>query len=75
MIYPNPAQNNIFTIEMENLSGATKIRVFDMSGKVVYQTLSIDQQFINLNLDVPNGIYIVKAVNDQISVAKRVTVN
>ena len=75
MIYPNPAQNNIFTIEMENLSGATKLRVFDMSGKVVYQTLSIDQQFINLNLDVPNGIYIVKAVNDQISVAKRVTVN
>ncbi len=75
MIYPNPAENGIFTIEMENFSGATKIRMFDMSGKVVYQTLSIDQQFINLNLDVPKGIYIVKAVNNQISVAKRVTVN
>ena len=74
LIYPNPAENGIFTIELGKLTGTSEVRIFDMGGKMVYQSSVADQPSLNLDLDVPNGLYIVKVINDKVSVAKRVTI-
>ena len=75
LIYPNPAENGVFTIKLGTLKGNSEIQIFDIGGKVIYHTNVQDQYYLNVNIDVPKGMYIVKVVNDQLSIAKRITVN
>ena len=57
------------------MKGNSEIQIFDIGGKVIYHSNIKDKNYLKLDLDAPNGMYIVKVVNDQISITKRITVN
>lgn len=60
-IYPNPT-NGQFFIEMGDKKFTT-IRVYNLLGNLVYQTNIVDNK-IQINLDLPDGNYILKGNNE-----------
>lgn len=64
-LYPNPAQNAVFiksSIERDILS----IEITDLSGRIVlYETEKVEGFIAKLDLDLLNGAYIVKIVDQK----------
>ncbi|MCX6257372.1 MAG: T9SS type A sorting domain-containing protein [Bacteroidia bacterium] len=58
-VYPNPTTGN-YTINLGKYTGITTISVSDITGKMIEQNEYKNAEIINLNLDKPNGIYILK---------------
>jgi photosystem II stability/assembly factor-like uncharacterized protein len=73
-LYPS-INNGKFTLEFLNNSGAKKIEVIDVMGRVVYSTASSEDQ-LEIKLDVMPGAYFAKVMvgDDKLNV-KRFIVN
>jgi hypothetical protein len=70
IIYPNPAQNQIVVSGLEQLS---QLEIFTLSGvKVKSYKVSNEMQ---LDLNLPSGIYLVKITSDSLSTTKKLIVN
>lgn len=65
-VYPNPSNGN-FTID--NLTPGKPLDIYDMTGKVVYHTISFNT--MNINLNVSPGVYMIKSEN----ISKKIIVN
>jgi hypothetical protein len=76
-VYPNPASNNVNVI-LEGISGQTNIMVYDMSGKVVSSMrveVADNGQIINLPVEnYTQGIYFIKAVNNDAVMTKKLII-
>lgn len=57
--YPNPS-NGLFNINLGRIYPFVRIEILDMVGKSVYELNLEDNQFIELDLDAPSGIYFAK---------------
>lgn len=71
IIYPNPA-NDILTFNLENPTYSTQqINIFDISGKLVYETkLAADENTISTK-QLISGTYLIKIIRDNnIRIAK-----
>lgn len=72
-IYPNPS-NGLFTIEMNgNLSATYQIKIYDITGSVVYSKKIQNQQFINEHVNVSHkskGIYLLYIKSDSGEITK-----
>lgn len=65
-VYPNPSNGN-FTID--NITPGKPLDIYDMTGKVVYHTISFNT--MNVNLNVSPGVYMLKSEN----ISKKIIVN
>lgn len=57
-VFPNPSTGSI---ELQSDKNLNQVIVFDQLGKVVYRQEGIHAASVSLQLDVPVGIYIIKA--------------
>lgn len=66
-VYPNPVENNHFTIELPNaISGSVEVQVIDLLGKIIYQTTAIPEDNrieVHLTSSVGKGMYVVFVAN------------
>jgi hypothetical protein len=62
-IFPNPVENKLLNIHLGNLKGVTAVRLFDVSGKMIFEQQVIDRQLYQLKLNVEQGVYLVQVVN------------
>jgi len=77
-IYPNPLSNGQLNIQFNNNSGKTSIRIFDFSGRIVFnKTIEIiyNDQIINLNLELPKGSYFIHFINNKNNSIKKLIIN
>ena len=61
-IYPNPNDGN-FIIEIENPEKEVSIEVYDVMGRMVKKVERVEK-VVRLDLDVEDGIYLVRVKND-----------
>lgn len=75
-VFPNPSQSGLFTIDLNNLSGKSTIRVYDIIGNIIYatETRSIAKQMIDLS-SLANGSYFVSITNNNGTTTKKIVVN
>ena len=70
-IYPNPTTSLLnFKIHNSDVYNG-KIQIFDITGRLV-STKVISNRTMQLRLDGPSGIYIVKIINNEFSAVKRI---
>ncbi len=55
-LYPNPS-NGVFTIEWNGTSQVTDILVYNSMGQLIQSNTVINQALVQLELDIPEGIY------------------
>jgi hypothetical protein len=63
----NPSNNTLNLYNIENGTTKSSLKVYDMMGKIVYQTL-LDNFQTNIQLTVPNiktGLYFVEINNEK----------
>jgi lysophospholipase L1-like esterase len=61
-IYPNPSIGGNFNIELKNYTIPTEIKIFDVQGKLKYNSILINK--VNkINISLNSGVYIVKLMN------------
>lgn len=71
-VYPNPA-NDFITIS--NIPVGSSIKIFDVTGKIIWNT-SESTQKISINTSAfTNGIYTVYIINNKIMAAKKIVIN
>jgi ELWxxDGT repeat protein len=71
-LYPNP-NNGTFTLETTSDSKNSKVSVYDVMGRAVYQSQISNSKF-QITLNQPNGIYVVKLQLDDAVMTKRMVV-
>jgi len=59
LIYPNPTQGNFYVDLGENYKAVT-ITITDMNGKLIQSSTHGESQLLNLKLDGPVGIYLLR---------------
>ena len=69
-IYPNPASNNQFTVEVSNNYKPQSIIVFNLLGTVLYQNNNIDNTIIISNINTKGIIYIKINFEDKYIIKK-----
>ena len=75
-VYPNPS-NGSFTIEFEEgLSGAVVTKILNQQGQVVYQSSSEGNagNRINVNANLPAGIWMLQVICDHRSHTARILI-
>jgi hypothetical protein len=66
VLFPNPTSNNVFLSFSETIAGSKGINVFDLSGKLVFETSTKEKAGLELNLSgLCNGVYIVNLIHDK----------
>ncbi|MGD2035210.1 MAG: endo-1,4-beta-xylanase [Bacteroidales bacterium] len=71
-LYPNPSENGRFILD--GMEGITSVSVFDLNGNLIEVHDVTNQTDIELNLNVPSGIYIIRLVNDSRYYHTKITV-
>lgn len=71
-VFPNPAINGSFTIRgIENIR---RIEIVNRIGEKVYTVENKDQSSLNLQLNIPKGMYFLKITDGQQSVIKKIVI-
>ncbi len=72
-IYPNPSDEGQFTIDgMKNI---ISVSILDLYGKqIITRDIAGDQSMINMNIDVPAGLYIIRLSNGKRYYHAKITV-
>jgi hypothetical protein len=61
VVYPNPSEQGIFNVRIENLEGPTGLNIFDITGRnVLNKELSNSDEKIDIG-NLPKGVYYLKA--------------
>ncbi|MBL7692456.1 MAG: T9SS type A sorting domain-containing protein [Flavipsychrobacter sp.] len=75
-LFPNPAQGGSFTMNIPSgESEAVTIAVYNAMGQKVYETVAQTNKTLSMKLDVPAGMYLVKAVSSNANYHANVVVN
>ncbi|MFN3752982.1 reprolysin-like metallopeptidase [Flavobacterium sp.] len=76
-VYPNPNNGN-FTVQFDNpISEETKIEVYDMRGRKIFENAYTNQGVFNENIQLNNaqsGIYLLNVTDGNRKVVKRIAV-
>ncbi len=76
LISPNPASNGRFTLSLPSAgSDEMTIAVTNAVGETVYETTSLTNIPVSVNINVPSGIYIVQVVSGGMNYHSRILVN
>jgi hypothetical protein len=74
-VYPNPNKGN-FTVTVEDPKSDIAIGVYNLLGEVVktIETNSLKSTY-SVDLNVANGVYLVKVTNGGLTSTQKVTIN
>ncbi|MFM9946186.1 MAG: PKD domain-containing protein [Bacteroidia bacterium] len=74
-IYPNPSKGN-FTVSVENPKADISIGIYNLLGEIV-KTIETDplKSLYSVDLNVSNGVYMVKVTNGGLVSTQKVTIN
>ena len=76
-IYPNP-NNGAFSIQFnEHIDGEMQLSITNTTGQTVYKKnhiLNGDQLIIQLQANIPNGIYLLKLTTEENTISSRITI-
>ncbi len=73
-IYPNPTNNKKINIKLNDLEGDSKVLIYNTIGSLV-KNFNTSKSFIPVSLsDFSKGMYIVKVINKNKSIAKKLIV-
>jgi len=73
-IIPNPTKGKFDVLDLEVMGGDFEVQIFDNLGKIVFES-KVSRVVKNISLDLsalPDGMYIVKLLNKDISIQKKV---
>lgn len=75
-IYPNPSANGLFTVDLSNTPGKTKVTVYNIIGKMILQKEinASGKQLLDLS-NQANGSYFVTVKNDSSTSTRKITIN
>ena len=77
LVYPNPNTGNFALVPFNSDITELNIKVIDVNGKTVFmKTITSGDRLFNLNLDSPNGIYMM-LITDPLtseSITKRIVI-
>jgi uncharacterized protein YjdB len=71
-VYPNPAINGNFTIK--GIESIKQIELVNLVGKRVAEFSNLNQPFLNVQVNIPKGIYILNLFDDKQCVSKKVII-
>jgi len=77
-VIPNP-NNGEFTLEFPDSSllqlTNTKIQLIDINGKIIFESnANIEGRKININVNVPSGLYIVRCFDEKNTVIQKISI-
>lgn len=72
-LYPNPSSGK-FTIENTIANGIYKLELVNHYGQIVYKT-ELKQEVITIDLNLANGVYLIKVSNKEHSFIQRMMIN
>ncbi|MEQ8910307.1 MAG: M43 family zinc metalloprotease [Vicingaceae bacterium] len=58
-VFPNPTNGN-FTIDLSPFKGSVYLGVRNNTGQLIHEAHYLNQKKVNLNLDVPSGVYFLQ---------------
>jgi hypothetical protein len=71
-VYPNPAENGNFTIK--GIGNIKHVELVNLLGKKVIAFDNLDQADLNVQADVPEGIYLLNLSDGKQSVIKKIVI-
>ncbi len=72
-IYPNPTSGNI-TIKFEDKNEENSLRIFDVSGKLIYSEENLPREDIVIQLNLNPGLYFINYIDKDRSVSNKIIV-
>ncbi len=72
-VYPNPAENGMVNISLQNHSFA-EVSLYNITGKMVKSLNTMARQLILDVSDLPKGVYIMKAVQENNTYTKKIMI-
>jgi lysophospholipase L1-like esterase len=63
-IFPNPSDGGKFKVLLNNFSGTSQFRIYNMQGKLIYNSVLSNEE-TEINSKLPQGIYIINIAQKQ----------
>ena len=74
-VFPNPSPDGRFGLKVENLEPGSSIEITDITGRMVWRTLSPSNKRFELNSGLNTGIYIISVLeNGKVRASKKLVV-
>ena len=67
IIYPNPFKENLTILLNENEEKIFTVRLMDSSGKIVLETTANSNEIIELENNLPGGLYLIQLIGSDIN--------
>ena len=64
LVYPNPSAGN-WTLNIQPITGNVQLKVLDICGRIIYETLSENGSIPINGKTWPNGLYVVQAKQNE----------
>lgn len=75
VVYPNPVTNGVLTIQMKELIRDVSIKIFNLSGQLIYSDLININKTIQLGNNIfKSGTYLLKISNSEINEVTKIVV-
>jgi hypothetical protein len=75
-LFPNPSNGTItISIPNEIRNKNSVVEIVNVEGQKVYSTTIQNKETLQLQLDVPNGMYVVSIVSDDENYLSKITIN
>ncbi len=74
-LYPNPALDGRFFIEIPAVEGAVQINILDLQGRLVYSHVSTDSGLVEIQSNLNSGIYMVNIQAGAFKASKKLIVH
>ncbi len=75
VIYPNPASNGKFTVNLPAIDGMATVTIFDVQGRLLYQHYTDGSKKLELDQRLNAGVYLIKVSSDTLDITKKLIVN
>jgi hypothetical protein len=73
-VYPNPLSDGKLKIDLSGTTGVSKIKLLDLSGKVIKQISTSDQSVIYMDVNAKPGIYTIQILNNNKVITEKLIV-
>jgi pectate lyase len=74
-IYPNPSSKGMIKIHLpSNIEGKVKISISNIQGKLYYSEVVSAKSVININHELPNGLYLINIKGNSLTATKKIIV-
>jgi len=70
-VSPNPFRESL-SIELEGITGPAFMRIYDLSGRLIHSTASLNCSFTWIPVDFPPGTYLIVVDSDGFSSSRRI---